>query len=364
MANLNRRNLIKAGSAAVLMGLDHGVAAGLPVANIPILGVNCYDLLGEVLLSGNTDKLKSRLSFLLKFKVRFVRFSLLTESFFGSGVTMSQKSKYIHSLTEVLSLADECGMRVVPSLFWNYRQSALASGEGVSAWANPSSRTRTRAQEIVNWLLPYACGHSCVLMWEISNEMNSYADIAGSGGDLSAEDPRILSSSGLRDCLQSLALEVRKFDITKLITSGNDLPRRSAYSASQGKRWIDSPQEFGSSVTSLSPDPIGCASIHVYPIRHNRDLFPLATFEDATEWAVNACRKSNKKLFVGEFGIPRGRSIEAEKGLFLSCFRKVIASGVDYVALWVFDRNAKDTFNIAPGDYRIYQLEAIARMQS
>lgn len=357
-----RRELISLGGAAASLSLAQKANSFYSDSpKVAMIGVNCYDLVEEVIKSGNLTRLKARFRILSSYGVKFVRFSMFSEIFFQLRVA-PEKDVYLRALDSVFSESRASGVLLLPSLFWSYRELALAVNDGMSAWGDAQSATRRMAVEFIDLVLTRFGDARETLMWEIGNEMNSYVDVRCSGGRLGTCDGRLLTTPGLRSCLAELAGVVRAHSMRTTITSGNDMPRVSASSYRSGTvRRPDTPAEFKSNLIYVNPSPLNCASVHLYPIRHSRDFAPGATVLQITEWSIDACRNANKSLLIGEFGIPRGISVQEEINLFRSAFHSVVTSGVDYVALWVFDRTPRDTFNIAVDDYRVYQLQEVAR---
>lgn len=358
---LTRRGLLlHGGAAAGLFFAAEGSSSSYVTPRAAVIGVNCYDLVQEVVRSGNVYRLKNRFRTLSVYGVRFIRFSMFSEAFFQQGV-MFDKDTYLRALDSVFAESRASGIQILPSLFWSYRESALALTDGMNAWGNAHSATRRRAAEFIALVLTRFGNAQETLMWEIGNEMNAYVDVRCSGGRLETCDERLLTTPALRSCLAQLAGDVRSRSVGTMITSGNDMPRASASSSRSGTiHRPDTTAEFKANLIYVNPGPVDCASVHLYPIRHARDFGPDATVRQITEWSVEACRIAKKRLLIGEFGIPRGISVEQEMRVFRSEFHNLVTSGIDYVALWVFDRNPRDTFNVTAHDYRVYQLEAIA----
>ena len=63
----------------------------------------------------------------------------------------------------------------------------------------------------------------------------------------------------------AFATEVRRYDPHRLITTGDAMPRDSAWHNRHERNWTkDSPAQFDAMIALLNPNPINLISVHCY----------------------------------------------------------------------------------------------------
>jgi hypothetical protein len=159
--------------------------------------------------------------------------------------------------------------------------------------------------------------------------------------DITFEDFRV--------AFAEFAKSVREHDPSRLIFTGDSLPRPSAWHQEKEGTWTtDREQDFRKMLRNLNPDPINAISIHAY----GEDV-------ERIGWSVRAAKLIKKPLFVGEFGVPgTGPEVETK---FRHMLKIIEESPISLAALWVFDLPSQDAdFNITAGNARAYQLKALS----
>jgi len=323
------------------------------------IGVNYFDAFSRTLQDHNDASYDAGFRTLAVHGIPFAR--LMCTGFWPAEMKLylEDKAKYFELLDGVIRSAEKHGVGLIPSLFWYMPAVPDLVGEPCDQWGNPDSRThelmRTYTREVVTRYLD----SPAVLAWEFGNEYNLGADLPNAkqhlppivpqlGTPSSRSDRDILTHEMVRTAFREFAREVRKHDRTRMIVTGNSIPRPSAWHQMHEGTWAkDSPEQFAEMLLADNPDPVDTISVHVY--------------EDAAGHlaeALQAAKRAGKPLFVGEFGV-LGEGAETTEQ-FQTLLRVIEDAQVPLAALWVFDYKGQSQWNVRADNNRSYQLKAIA----
>jgi hypothetical protein len=337
---------------------------GIPYRGI---GVNYFNAFARTLKDHNDTSYEAGFRTLADSGVPFVRF--MCTGFWPADMTLylENRTKYFELLDGVIRSAEKHGIGLIPSLFWHMPTVPDLVHEPCDQWGNPNSAThkfmRTYTREIVTRYLD----SPAVWGWEFGNEYNLAADLPNAKEHLPGIVPQlgtppsrsnrdILTHEMVRTARREFAKEVRRYDRTRIIATGNSIPRPSAWHQMHEGTWAkDSAEQFAQMLSEDNPDPVDTISVHVYE-----------TAADGLARSLRAAQKRGKPLFVGEFGAP-GEGPEAMKQ-FESLLRPIEEMKVPLAALWVFDYTEQTPWNVRIDNARSDQLNAIAaanrRMQN
>ena len=167
-----------------------------------------------------------------------------------------------------------------------------------------------------------------------------------------AEDE--LTHAAIRVALREFALEVRKYDRQRIISSGNAFPRASAWHQASERNWKpDTREQFAEMLAADNPSPINTLSVRAYDL--NSDLSRL-------DQAIAVAKATRKPLFVGEFGTPRAE-IGESKEKFTAILTAIETNQVPIAALWVFDFDGQDKdWNVNGTNDRSWQLDSLRQV--
>ena len=323
------------------------------------IGVNYFDAFARTLKDHNDTSYETGFRVLAENGIPLARF--MCGGFWPADMRLyvENKARYFELLDGVVRAAEKHGIGLIPSLFWYLATVPDLVGESCDQWGNPASKThefmRTYTREVVSRYRD----SPTIWGWEFGNEYNLSADLPNAKEHLPAivtrlgtpairSDRDVLTHEMLRTALHEFAEEVRKDDPTRMICTGNSIPRPSAWHQMHEGTWAkDSPDQFAQTLAGDNPDPIDTVSVHVY-----RDAI------DRLVEAVQAARKCGKPLFVGEFGVS-GEGPDVVKQ-FESLLRHIEEMQVPLAALWVFDYQGQSEWTVRPDHSRSYQLAAIA----
>jgi len=323
------------------------------------IGVNYFDAFARTLADPNDTSYDAGFRVLAEHKIPFARF--MCTGYWPAEMKLHQQDEetYFKLLDGVVRSAEKHGVGLIPSLFWYMPMAPDLVGEPCDQWGNPASKThefmRTYTQEVVT---RYAASPA-IWGWEFGNEYNLDADLPNAKDHLPAVVPQlgtpgsrsnrdILTHKMIRTAFREFAKEVRKHDPTRIICTGNSIPRLSAWHQMHEGSWTkDSPEQFAEMLAGDNPDPADTVSVHIY-----------ADAADRFVGTVEAVRRVGKPLFVGEFGEP-GEGAEAE-ARFASLLKQVEDLNVPLAALWVFDYRGQPQWSVRPDNSRRNRLLAVA----
>ncbi len=391
---------VGAGADAPVIGLPDAVppdAAPLPT-NRPI-GVNLPFLYWEMAGIAGNDKGRDReRASLHAARAAGFTFARFIPSAFWPQHTMfgwlGNPDLYWSQMDAIFDDARAEGMRLVPTLIWNYHLFPDLAGEPVSMLFTPGSATRKLAERFMTEFVTRYRSRDNVLFWEIANEMNLWADqdpskcdvcAGGSGcsgnlGDLapslgtpckrtladefySCNACRGVSSpqQDLGEFRKDIAALIHAIDPARSVSSGDAGPLPFAYHLAANPEpgghvdlltW-DSPAELAAILAQLHPDGVDILSMHygpdVWDARFgNTDRLGLPVFDVI----ASAAATLDKKLYVGEFYLAsRTGNYSCSDGSF-SCadtsygtdtrhlLDEIVRDDASYASVWDFQ-----TFN-------------------
>lgn len=323
------------------------------------IGVNYFDAFARTLKDHNDTSYDAGFATLAAREIPFARF--MCTGFWPSEMKLylHDRETYFKRLDGVVRSAAKHGVGLIPSLFWYMPTVPDLVGELCDQWGNPQSKTHEFMRTYVREVVTRYQDSPAIWGWEFGNEYNLDADLPNAkehlppivpqlGTPATRSDRDILTHEMIRTAFREFAKEVRKYDRTRIVCTGNSIPRPSAWHQMHEGTWTkDSREQFAEMLAGDNPDPVDTISVHVY-----------ADAADQLAEAVRAAGSSNKPLFVGEFGDPGEGSETKER--FASLLRRVEELEVPLAALWVFDYGGQTDWSVRADNARSYQLQAIA----
>lgn len=324
------------------------------------VGVNYFDAFYRTLLRPGDVSYEASFRVLAQHKIPFARF--MACGFWPADMKLYQqnRSAYFARLDGVVRAAERHGIGLIPSLFWHLSTVPDLVGEPCDQWGNAQSKTHEFMRRYTREVVTRYRNSPAIWGWEFGNEYNLAADLPnaaehrpqiaterGTPATRSAHDE--LSHDAIRVAFVEFAREVRRHDASRIIITGNAMPRASAWHQRREKSWTkDTPEQFAEMLRDDNPDPMNVLSVHCY----GEDAERLAG-------AMEAARRARKPLFVGEFGVPDAPSPERDKQ-FKALLENIQSQRVALSALWVFDFSSQTAWNVTAGNARSAQLRAIA----
>ncbi len=342
------------------------------------IGINYFSAFSRTLANPKDTSYREGFDELAKRGIPFVRFMACAFWPRDWKLYREDKDAYFQLMDGVVEAAEEKGIGLIPSLFWNMATCSDLVDEPCNQWGNPDSKTiifmRTYTAEVVQRYKD----SPAIWAWELGNEYSLAADLPNAAThrppvlpDLGTRPARSEADEMGHDMLvtasREFAREVRKHDRLRPITSGNSLPRASAHHQRVEKSWTaDTREEFQANLVDVTPDPMNLISVHVYPGDQKRRFGKESvSYEEILSLCMDSAAKAGKALFVGEFG-----ATDNEKDFGPEDARKnnaemlaaLVKTRVPLAALWVFDLADQDSFiNVTPTNHRAYLLEELAK---
>lgn len=350
-----------AGAAPVgPLGLSPAPGATLTLEGKPYrgIGVNYFDCFLRTLKNGDDTSYDAGFATLAAKGIPFARFC--ATGFWPRDMKLyrDDRQEYFRRLDGVVASAARHGVGLIPSLLWYYACVPDLVGEPMDAWADPNSKTQAWMRQYVREVVTRYRGSRAIWAWEFGNEYSLAASlpnaknhrpkvgaVLGTPPERSERDE--LTFKMVRTAFQAFAAEVRKYDSSRLILSGDSFPRRSAWHQEHEGSWgKDTPQQFAEALARANPTGISGISVHMYEDDDRR----LAE-------AMAVSKKIDKPLVVGEFGAG-GQSPEQE-AKFRRLLGAIVEQHVPLAALWVFDLAMQQDLTVTADNVRSWQLAAI-----
>jgi hypothetical protein len=279
---------------------------------------------------------------------------------------------------EMMDDLDARGIQIVPVLMWASGKFPRMTGEPLGEmFRNPASKSWKLLTGFVTDFVTRYRARNSVLFYELTNELNNYADLDlvrrckknkddCVEGDRFTADEMILYTRRFAELIRSL-------DPKRLISSGFSIPRGSAQHLRASPEWTvsktdwtpDSREEFGKNLESIHAG-VDIISIHLYGGKTNWRFGS----SDAVDLLVEAKRvadRAGKPLFVGEFGDANAVAAD-ERSHVVRMINKILELKVAYSAVWAWELYLNKTYvthenrhtrpSLEPG-YTDYLIERI-----
>lgn len=343
------------------------------------IGVNYFDAFHRILKSptlSDTSYIKGFRD-LKSLNIPFVRFN--AGGFWPKDWKLYKENKkeYFSKLDEVVRNAEKIGIGLIPSLFWTNATIPDLVGESVNQWGNPKSKTTEFMRKYTEEIVKRYVGSPAIWGWEFSNEFSLSVDIPGDNypqvaiaygtpATRSAADKK--STSDLVVALGEFVKAVRKVDASRIIFSGNSMPRESAYNLFHNQSWTkDNVDQYSQMLDEQNPDPLNSVTIHIYPHSVTKRFPPNPpTIKEIVQITMGRANKLKKPLFIGEVGASIGEGISnqiEQRNMIFEMIKIIEDEKVPLSAYWVFDYSPQESMGNATFDNsRKYILEEIGKV--
>ncbi len=339
------------------------------------VGVNYFDAFYRNIKDGSDETYKVGFRQLSKNNIPFVRFT--AGAFWPSewSLYINNKAEYFERLDRFVEAAEDEGIGLIPSLFWAHHTIPDIVKEPVNQWGNSNSKTigfmKTYVEEMVTRYLT----SPAILGWEFGNEYNLHIDLPGLNNlpptwkNLGCPATRTaadkLSSTDLMVALNEFASTIRQYDASRMIFSGNSIPRESAYHLKTEQSWdADNINQYNISLDNQNPGLINSFTIHLYPHGNPKRFAdsPNASIKDIIRISMEYSEKKKRPLFLGEFGAPLTLGAK-ESSVFMEFLEGIEMYKVPLSCVWVFDLPQQNAdWNITYDNARRYMLEEVAKL--
>lgn len=346
------------------------------------IGVNYFSAFIRTLEDGaqNDDSYKTGFAYLKERKIPFVRFALNGYWPKNWDLYLKNKTAYFKTLDAFVKAAEDAGIGLIPSFFWNTPTVPDLVGEPVNRWGKTNSKTHELMRQFIKDILVRYRDSSAIWAWEQGNEVNLLVDLPGDNENLPPIVPSLgtpstrskedkLYTADLKVMMEAFANEIRKYDGTRMIITGNAIPRPSAWNLLNKNDWTtDTKQQFIDILGVQNPGAINSLTIHVYPASATEAYFSgdKADYNGLIKAGMDAARTFSKPLFLGEFGAQEALYGAETKAKYMEILAAIETNEVPLSAMWVFDYPPHDTeegINVSPNNGpREYMLQEIMKV--
>lgn len=338
------------------------------------MGANYFSLFARTLKDSSDTSYQTGLAHLAEARIPFVRFMACPFWPIEWDLYLQDKAAYFARLDRVIRCAEQYQIGLIPSMFWNMATVPDIVGESMDQYGNTNSRTLAFVREYTREVVLRNRASSAIWGWEFGNEYNLAVDLPNASEHRPPVVPGLktalrrtardeLSSSAMLCAYAEFARTVRQYDTHRILITGNAAPRPSAYHNTLEKTWTrDSAAQFETILLRDNPAPFDTLSVHVYA--EARPDYPggAKDVSDLIDLVQGISVRSEKPLFIGEFGAPRTLGKEAERSGFKALVKAIEANRVPLSAFWVYDYpGQKDDWNVTWDNDRHYMLSLVSQ---
>jgi hypothetical protein len=259
-----------------------------------------------------------------------------------------------HQVDEMMDDLDARGIQIVPVLMWGTGKFPLMTGEPLGELLrNPQSKSWGLLTRFVTDFVSRYRRRNTVLFYELTNELNNYADLdlarRCNKNKETCEEGDSFTADDLIEYTRRFAALIRSLDTTHLISSGFSIPRGSAEHLRAKPEWTagkadwrpDTREQFAKNLEEIH-GAVDIISIHLYNGENNWRFGS----GDAVDLLVEAKRvadKVGKPLFVGEFGDSNPAEAD-ERSYAVRMMNKIVELRIPYSAVWVWEFYQNKTY--------------------
>ena len=328
------------------------------------VGANYFDLFRRVMREPTNTTSLAGLEQLSKAGIPFVRFAG-PYSAQEWKLYVENKEEYLKRLDIVFRKAEEVKMGLIPSFFWTLTLCETVN-EPRDQWGNPQSKTAALMREYVKDVCTRYGKSPALWAYEFGNEMNLSADLpnAAQFRPKNGCEKDDVTSKILVSMLSNFAKEVRKYDPTRAIISGNSHSRASAWNNTASKSWkSDTLEQAKEILLRDNPAPLDTMGIHIYgdhtPEKElgNWVQNRLAYFK----WLRGLADDVKRPIFIGEYGCAIQESPEKNRETYEALLKEMTEANIDMAAFWVYDLPSQNKdWNVTFENSRAYMIPLAA----
>jgi hypothetical protein len=309
--------------------------------------------------------------------IPFIRFSV--GGFFPDewAAYQNDKEAYFAALDRLVADAEECGLGLIPSIFWFFPTIPDLVGEPLDQWGNPDSKTHEFMRQYTTEVVSRYKDSPAIWAWELGNEWIHVADLPnpehgrgwivpdfGTPTERTARDK--MYRKNIYVAYQAFADTVRAIDPTRPIFSGDAMPRPGAYHNFHDASWKADTLAQWEEMFLQDNAAMDGLSAHFYYFSSDDKHHDVGYMEYGPEqqlpFMMDISERAGKPLFIGEFGPQaKDKTIDEERRQFEFLLDLMVKNEVPLSALWNFDFEHIDQtrWNITEDNHRAYMLDAL-----
>lgn len=343
------------------------------------IGVNYFNAFFRTLQDPSDTSYEAGFKELQAYGIPFIRFSF---GFWPAdwSIYMTDEGQYFALLDAFVASAEQHGIGLIPSFFFNAANSSDLVGEPFSAFSNENSKTAAFMKAFVEKIVTRYRDSDVVWGWELSNEVNLNASLPNASDHRPLLAPELgtpqarteqdeITHAGMVEGFRIIASEVRKHDPhQRAIFTGNSFPRSSEWNQREALEWkADTQAQYEEILLFSNPDPVDTVTVHAY-FGDEARFGQMMGRKELLSITLNAAKRAGKPLFVGEFGagdeLPADSAERKQKirEKYEAMLAAVDEAGVPLAAMWVYDFPNQPLLTVTGGNERAYQLELISEL--
>lgn len=360
------------------------------------IGANYFDLFYRSVKDVSDTSYVEGLIRLAESGIPFVRFNAGAFWPVEWKLYQEDKEKYFELFDNVVQLAEELEIGLIPSFFWHFQGIADLQKENMDQFMNDNSKTIGFIKQYTRELVQRYKNSPAIWGWEFGNEFSLFIDIPPMGGSIPGAHPElgtpekrdsvcdVLVSGCMYNAYDEFAKTVRKYDEIRAIFSGGDAPRAWAFNNAAGNPWKkDSEEQARAMLLRYNPDPINTLTIRGYwNLKNSFDNIAVdeytpdnihanevmgLSFAEYVPLAMKWSEEVGKPLFIGEWGASEEWLTEGKtwntvdvKEAFTERLNTIVENKVPLSAFWVYDLTMQDnTWNITFDNDRAYMIDMV-----
>jgi hypothetical protein len=360
------------------------------------IGANYFNLFNRTINDVSDTSYITGLTRLAEAGIPFVRFS--AGGFWPNDwkLYLDDREKYFELFDNIVELAEELEIGLIPSLFWHFQAIADLNGETMDQFMNDHSKTIGFIKQYTGELVQRYNNSPALWGWEFGNEFSLFIDIPPVGGTIpgvhtslgtpAKRDPvrDVLVSGCMYNAYDEFAKTVREHDQVRAIFTGGSEPRAWAFNNAVGNPWVkDTEDQTRAMLLRYNSDPINTLTIRGYwnlknsfdniatdeytPANiHANEIMGLS-FAEYIPYAMKWSEEIGKPLFVGEWGASESWLEEGQtwntvdvKEAFTERLNAIVENKVPLSAFWVYDlQGQNNTWNITFDNDRAYMIDLV-----
>lgn len=220
--------------------------------------------------------------------------------------------EYFAIADKIVRAAEKYNIGIIIDFFWLHTRVPTRNGEYFADLANPNSKTFQYQVKFVNAIINRYKNSPAIWGYEIGNEYNLNMDYYDAGTD---NPKKYITTNELGEYYKNISNKISEADSTRLITTGDSMIRKEAYSLyqvtkdiyySNHKAWSAGSKgtsfttfdDYKSMIKKLNGGSINTISLHFY----EQDSFKPSGLGGTIDVYMEQAKKKNQAVYLGEFG--------------------------------------------------------------
>jgi len=267
---------------------------------------------------------------------------------------LRDKENYFKLLDGVVQAAEESNVGLIADLFWSNTAVPDLVGEPRDQWGNSQSKTRRFMRTYIREVVSRYVNSPAIWGWEFGNECNLSLDNPDAWRNMRPVNVRLgmtrsrgpddtLTTEMFTSALSDFARTVREIDGHRMLLTGNNVPRFSAYHMQTERReGADNAAQFATMLLRQNPGPFNPICIHSAPMSPMpRFAKRPVSYNELIQTCAGAARSASKSLYIEEFVTCPAKtecSTATRRENVSEVLAAIQANNVSLASVWVYGR--------------------------